>query len=261
MRIVPLSLLLLTLTACPPKTEDSADTGESPGDSGDTGDTDTHSGESSWTSSAHPDCGPLASVIWLADPTGESESLLMFASTVPDFCATWLASEALIASDYQALYAAYSQAMDDGDYPAACQARLAWEQAYQPYNDAMMPAGSCTLELLTASAEPGSYETADFDAMAALWHAQADLGAAIVAAFDGCEGVTDEASLDARLDAVLAAQMQAMPYWNTSAGAVVLEAAADDVLRATGSDLTIDDWQGVETGTLSFDLYAELCGE
>ena len=255
-----LPLLTVALAACPPKTNDTADTDAHTGDTGDTGETDTQPASSVIDSDAHGECGELASVIWLEDPSGASETVLMFASTVPDFCGLYQQSVAQIDAEYEAAYDSYQRALVDEDYQAACQALAGWEQSYQALNDAMLPQGSCTAELILASSTPGSYETEGMQgALVALWQVQADVGAAIVAAYDGCEGVMDEASWDERQEAVDDAQWLAMPYWAVTSGEVELAAGEGDLLQASGGALPIQSYTTADTGTLSFDLSAERC--
>ena len=251
--------LTFTLAACPPKADDTADTGQLPEDTGDTGETGDTLPESSLDSDALSGCGPLASVVYMTDPEGEVDTVMMIASTVEDYCGLYNQSEALIEAEWDANRAAYHQAEADGDYLLAWQTHLAWEQTYAEVGNAMMPEGSCAAQVYIASAEPGSYDLeGSTGAAVILVEIPGDLYGTIIGAYQDCDGVTDEESWELREAEVDAATLAAMPYSAAYGGSVEL-AAQDDALHAAGTDLDIMDFTTGELATMSMDLWAERC--
>ncbi len=257
--IALLPLLTIALAGCPPKSEDSGDTATAE-DTGDTAFAADTLPESSVSSDALSECGPLASAVYMTDPEGQSDIMMMVASTVEDYCTLYKESEAIIDAEWDAATDAYHQAVAQGDYQAACLAKLGWEESYADVGDALMPDGSCTAQVYTATADAGAFALEDMsEAAVIVVQVQGDVSSTIIEAYDGCDGVTDEKSWIRREAEVDAAELEVMPYWMAYEGTVVLGNEDNEVLHASGDELSMMDFSSGELATASFDLWAARC--
>lgn len=251
LRLILALLATLGLSACPSEPKDTGEVKE---------DKEETISVASVSLEELSSCEAFGSAIWTSDPTGDSPAAVLLASTVTDYCSKHLASEQAINESWEESMEAYDDALMAEDYPAACQALLAWEEIYAPHLQATLPQGSCGMQVYTLRSEAGVYE-AGKEAFTTAWRMDMDLGEAILTTFDDCASVVDEESWDALMADLETASILAQPAWFSLSGSVTLEVHSDTEIEARGVGIEAQSNFDAATSLMDFSILATACEE